>query len=114
VLHRYWIPNPKGTTVPTYAKAIVALVTTALAQLAAILTGTADSLGDLTDGQWITVALAALGSAAAVYGVRNGVDQDPTTSTPDREGGYSVVELLIGLIVGIILLIVLFKLLAYL
>jgi hypothetical protein len=68
---------------PTYAKALTALVTTALAQLAAILTGTANSFGDLTDGQWVTVAGASLVAAAAVYGIRNGVSGDPTTSTPE-------------------------------
>lgn len=101
---------------PTYAKALVALVTTALAQLAAILTGVAVDFTDITAGQWVTVALASIGAAAAVYGVRNGVDADPRTSTPDTNtatGGGTNVKItdpgmgLIEAVVAVLLIVLL-------
>lgn len=66
---------------PTFAKAVVGALMSALSSLSVVLVGDA-GFGDLSDGQWVAVALAALVSGAAVYGVRNGVD--PTTSTPER------------------------------
>lgn len=55
----------------TIAKALAAFVTTALAQLGVVLTGPAASIGELTDGQWVTLVSASLASALAVYTIPN-------------------------------------------
>lgn len=53
-----------------FAKAIYAFVVAGLGALATPLV--ADTgLGDLTAGQWVTVALAALIAGGGVYGIRN-------------------------------------------
>ena len=53
-----------------FAKAIYATVVSALGSLAVVLVGDA-GLGDLSSGQWITVALAALIAGGGVYGIKN-------------------------------------------
>ena len=53
----------------TYAKAVVGALIAGLTALgAAVQTG---SIGDVTTGQWITVALAVLGTFAGVFAVPN-------------------------------------------
>lgn len=54
----------------TIAKAIYAGLIAGLGALAAPLVGDV-GVGDLTAGQWITVALAALVAGGGVYGIRN-------------------------------------------
>jgi hypothetical protein len=68
-------------TLPTFMKAIVAAAMAALSSLAVVLVGDT-GFGDLTDGQWVTVLLATIAAGAAVYGVPNGAEYDPETSTP--------------------------------
>lgn len=68
---------------PTYAKAVAAFVLNLLGGLAVVLTGPASSFGDVTDGQWVALAASSVAAALAVYGIRNGVSGDPTTSTPE-------------------------------
>lgn len=53
-----------------YAKAIYAAIVAGLGSLAAVLVGDV-GLGDVTDGQWITVVLAALIAGGGVFGIRN-------------------------------------------
>lgn len=53
-----------------YAKAIYAGVVAGLGALAAVLVDNA-SVGDLTDGQWVTVVLATLVAAGGVAGIKN-------------------------------------------
>jgi len=53
-----------------FAKAIFATVVSALGSLAVVLVNDA-GLGDLTSGQWVTVALAALIAGGGVYGISN-------------------------------------------
>jgi hypothetical protein len=56
--------------VSQFAKAIYATVVAGLGALATPLV--ADTgIGDLTAGQWVTVALAALIAGGGVYGIRN-------------------------------------------
>jgi hypothetical protein len=52
------------------AKAVYAAVVAALGALAAILVGSV-GFGDVTAGQWVTIALAALVAGGGVYGIRN-------------------------------------------
>lgn len=52
------------------AKAIFAGLVAGLGSLSAALVAD-KSLGDLTDGQWIVVVLAALVAFGGVYGIRN-------------------------------------------
>lgn len=52
------------------AKAIYAGAIAGLGSLVTVLVGDA-SLGDVTDGQWATIVLAALIAAGGVYGIRN-------------------------------------------
>ena len=54
----------------TFAKAIYATFVSALGSLAVVLVGDA-GLGDLSSGQWITVALAAAIAGGGVYGISN-------------------------------------------
>jgi hypothetical protein len=54
----------------TYAKAIYAFVIAGLGSLAAILVGDM-GLGDLSDGQWVVVVLAALVAGGGVFGIPN-------------------------------------------
>lgn len=54
------------------AKAIFATVTAFLASLATVLVGNA-SLSDVTAGQWVTAALAALVAGGGVFGIQNSV-----------------------------------------
>jgi hypothetical protein len=54
----------------TIAKAIYATVSAGLGSLAAILVGDV-GFGDITSGQWVTVALAALVAGGGVYGITN-------------------------------------------
>ena len=54
----------------TFLKAIYATIISALGSLAVVLVGDA-GLGDLSSGQWITVALAALIAGGGVYGISN-------------------------------------------
>lgn len=56
--------------VGTIAKAVYATVVAGLGSLAAILVGSV-GFGDVTAGQWVTVALAALVAGGGVYGIRN-------------------------------------------
>lgn len=53
-----------------FAKAIYAFVIAGLGALAAVLVGDV-GIDDLTAGQWVTVALAALIAGGGVYGIRN-------------------------------------------
>jgi hypothetical protein len=53
-----------------FAKAIYATVVSALGSLAVVLVGDS-GLDDLSSGQWITVALAALVAGGGVYGIKN-------------------------------------------
>lgn len=52
------------------AKAFMGAAVAGLGSLAAVLVGDA-GFGDVTDGQWVTVALAALVAFAAVWGIPN-------------------------------------------
>lgn len=54
----------------TYAKAIYAAIVAGLGALAAVLVGDV-GLGDLSDGQWVTVVLAALVAGGGVAGIKN-------------------------------------------
>lgn len=54
----------------TYAKAIYAFVIAGLGALATVLVDNA-SVGDLTDGQWVTVVLAALVAGGGVFAIPN-------------------------------------------
>lgn len=53
-----------------FAKAVYAFVVAGLGALAAILVGDV-GFADVTAGQWVTVALAALVAGGGVYGIRN-------------------------------------------
>ena len=53
-----------------FAKAVYAFVIAGLGALATPLVADA-GFGDLTTGQWVTVALAALVAGGGVYGIRN-------------------------------------------
>lgn len=53
-----------------YAKAIYAFVIAGLGSLAAVLVGDM-GLGDLSDGQWVVVVLAALVAGGGVFGIPN-------------------------------------------
>lgn len=53
-----------------YAKAIYAAIVAGLGALAAVLVGDV-GLGDLSDGQWVTVVLAALVAGGGVAGIKN-------------------------------------------
>jgi hypothetical protein len=52
------------------AKALLAALIAGLGSLSAVLVDN-KSLGDVTDGQWVTIVLATLVALAAVYGVPN-------------------------------------------
>ena len=52
------------------AKAILAAVIAALGSLATVMVGNA-GFGDLTAGQWVTIALAVTVAFGGVYGIRN-------------------------------------------
>ena len=56
--------------VKTGAKAFLAAVIAALGSLATVLVGDM-GLGDLTTGQWMTIAFGALVAFGGVYGIRN-------------------------------------------
>jgi hypothetical protein len=56
--------------VKTAAKAIYAALVAGLGGLAAILVGDV-GFGDITSGQWVTIALAALIAGGGVYGISN-------------------------------------------
>ena len=56
--------------VSLYAKAIYAFVIAGLGAIATVLVDNA-SIGDLTDGQWVTAALAALVAGGGVFAVPN-------------------------------------------
>jgi hypothetical protein len=53
-----------------YAKAIYALVVAGLGALATVLVGDS-GFGDVTDGQWVTIVLAALVAGGGVFGIKN-------------------------------------------
>jgi hypothetical protein len=53
-----------------FAKAIYALVVAGLGSLAAVLVGDV-GIGDLSAGQWVTIALAAIVAGGGVYGISN-------------------------------------------
>lgn len=57
-------------TIPEVAKAIYAGVVSALGSLTVVLVGHT-SLSQVTAGQWVTTALAALVSAGGVFGISN-------------------------------------------
>ena len=94
---------------PTYAKAIASAVSTFLASLAVVLTGPASNFGDVTDGQWVASVSAALAAGLVVYGIRNGVSSDPTTSTPERfprdAGHFSVEMVLVSAAVAVLVVV---------
>lgn len=95
---------------PTYAKAIAAFILNALGGLAVVLTGPAASFGDITDGQWVALAASSVGAALAVYGIRNGLSGDATTSTPQvkpRDTGSAELWIIAGALVVIALVLVL-------
>lgn len=52
------------------AKAVFAALVAGLGALAAVLVG-AVGFGDVTDGQWVTIALAALVAGGGVFGIPN-------------------------------------------
>jgi hypothetical protein len=52
------------------AKAVYATLVAALGSLAAILVGDV-GFGDVTAGQWVTIALAGLVAGGGVYGIAN-------------------------------------------
>lgn len=54
-----------------YAKAIYAGLVAGLGALATVLVGDAD-FGSVTDGQWVTIVLAALVAAGGVWQIPNG------------------------------------------
>ncbi len=54
-----------------YLKALYAAAAAGLASLATILVGTHATFSQVTDGQWVTVAIAVLGAGAVVWGVPN-------------------------------------------
>ena len=58
--------------VAPYLKAVVAAFVAGLGSLAAVLVDD-KSLGDVTDGQWVTVAIAFLVGLGAVFAVPNQV-----------------------------------------
>ena len=58
------------STFRTAAKAWYAGAIAVLGSLATVLVGDA-SFGDLTSGQWVTIALAALVAGGGVYGIAN-------------------------------------------
>lgn len=55
---------------PQIAKALFALVAAALGSLATVLVGNS-TFTDITAGQWVTGALAALLAFGGVYGIQN-------------------------------------------
>lgn len=57
-------------TVAMFAKAIYAFIVAGLGALAAVLVGDV-GLGDLTDGQWVTIVLAAIVAGGGVLGIPN-------------------------------------------
>ncbi len=59
-----------------YAKAIYAFIVAGLGALATVLVADA-SVGDLTDGQWVTVVLAALVAGGGVFGIPNSPPDSP-------------------------------------
>ena len=54
-----------------YLKAIFAAFSAGLGSLATVLVGTTTTFSQVTDGQWVTVAVATLGAGAIVWGVPN-------------------------------------------
>lgn len=52
------------------AKAVFAFLVAGLGSLAAVMVGDA-GFGDVTDGQWVTIVLAALVAGGGVYGIPN-------------------------------------------
>lgn len=54
----------------TFAKAIYSAAIAGLGSLAAVLVGPA-TFTSVTDGQWVTIALAALLAGGGVYGITN-------------------------------------------
>ena len=60
----------KLSTLGEMLKAIYAAAAAALSGLAAALVG-AGSFGQVSDAQWVTIAVATLGAFGAVYGVTN-------------------------------------------
>jgi hypothetical protein len=59
-----------GSFISKAAKAILAAVIAALASLATVMVGHT-GFGDLTAGQWVTIALAVTVAFGGVYGVKN-------------------------------------------
>lgn len=57
--------------VQVYLKAIFGGVSAGLGALSAILVGTSTSFSQITDAQWVTVAIATLGAFAVIWGVPN-------------------------------------------
>ena len=53
-----------------YAKAVYAFIVAGLGAIATVLVDNA-SIGDLTDGQWVTALLAALVAGGGVFGIPN-------------------------------------------
>lgn len=58
-----------------YAKAIYAAAVAGLGSLAAVLVGDV-GIDDLTAGQWVTVALAALIAGGGVFGIKNALPSE--------------------------------------
>jgi hypothetical protein len=58
------------------AKAIYAAAVAGLSGLSAVLVG-GDSLGQVTSGQWVSIALAALVAGGGVYGITNAKPASP-------------------------------------
>jgi hypothetical protein len=59
-----------GPLIKKAAKALLAAVIAALGSLATVMVGDA-GFGDLTAGQWVTIALATTVAFGGVYGVKN-------------------------------------------
>jgi len=53
-----------------FAKAVYATIVAGLGALAAVLVGDV-GFGDVSAGQWVTIALAALVAGGGVYGLKN-------------------------------------------
>ena len=99
-----------------YAKAFTAFVSAFAVPFAGALTESSDQGNVATQGEWVTAIVAGLLAAFAVAAVPNrppkGEVSDPGVSEqdPQRQAGYSVVELLVGLVVLIIVVLLLLEL----
>ena len=66
-------------TMSKYAKAIYGMLTAVIGSVALLLAGSADTLADVTQGEWFVVAGEALAVLGVVYQVTNKTKLDTTT-----------------------------------